>query len=276
MESLLAGKTAVVYGPGAIGGAVARAFVREGARVFVAGRGEAALKQLADEQLVDEQPADGAGPGPGSLVTAQVDALDREAVEAFVDSVVERTGRLDVSFCATSTHRPGGEQGAALGELSFDDFALPIIDFTRAQFTTATAAAARMVPAGRGVIMMATAVPSRIPYPYTAGFGPAWAAVEAFSRTLAAEVGPAGVRVLCLHSAGSPEARASIESTLATDLPDLPGRAEGWNRRSAARSLLDRGPSLAQVGDMAAFLASERADATTAALVDLTGGMAAH
>ena len=38
--------------------------------------------------------------------------------------------------------------------------------------------------------MMIMAVPSRIPYPFTAGFGPAWAAVESMSRVLAAELGP--------------------------------------------------------------------------------------
>ncbi|WP_371483235.1 SDR family NAD(P)-dependent oxidoreductase [Kitasatospora sp. NBC_00315] len=263
MESLLSGRSAIVYGAGAVGGAVAKAFAREGAQVFVAGRGEASLKQLADEIAL-------AG---GTVETAQVDALDRSAVETFVASVVERTGRLDVSFCATSTRRPGGDQGAALGELSFEDFSLPIIDFTKAQFVTANAAAPHMTARKQGVIMMMTAVPSRIPYPYTAGFGPAWAAVEAFSRTLAAELGPDGVRVVCLHSAGSPEAPRSVESTLAVGNPALPGRMEGWGRRSEARNLLGRAPSLADVGNMAAFMASDRAGVTTGTIADLTGGM---
>ncbi|MFJ1756327.1 SDR family NAD(P)-dependent oxidoreductase [Kitasatospora sp. NPDC088134] len=263
MGSLLADRTAVVYGAGSIGGAVARAFVREGARVFVASRGEAGLKELAHD-------VESAG---GSLVTAQVDAFDRDAVDGFLDSVVERTGGLDVSFCATATRRPGGSQGSALGELSYEDFALPIVDFTRAQFTTANAAAARMVPNGRGVIMMATAAPSRVPFPYTAGFGPAWAAVEAFARTLAAELGPAGVRVLGLHSAGSPDAQRSVETTLATDLPELPARAAGWQERAAARNLLGRWPSLADVGNMAAFMASDLAAVSTGTTVDLSAGM---
>ncbi|MFD7645822.1 SDR family NAD(P)-dependent oxidoreductase [Kitasatospora sp. NPDC059795] len=263
MESLLAERTAVVYGAGSVGSAVAKAFVREGARVFVAGRGEGALKQLAHD--VEE---DG-----GSLSTARIDAFDRDAVEGFLDTVVEETGRLDVSFCATSTRRPGGRQGAALGELSFEDFSLPIVDFTRAQFTTANAAAARMTPRRRGVIMMMTAAPARVPFPYTAGFGPAWAAVEAFARTLAAELGPRGVRVLCLHSAGSPDARHSIESTMATDLPELPARQQIWQERSAVHNLLGRGPSLADVGNMAAFMASDLAAASTGTTTDLTGGM---
>src|SRR5260370_42626278 len=54
-----------------------------------------------------------------------------------------------------------------------------------------------------GVIMGMTAVVSQIPFPYTAGFDPAWAAVESMLRLLAAELGPHGVRTVCLHSAGS-------------------------------------------------------------------------
>jgi NAD(P)-dependent dehydrogenase (short-subunit alcohol dehydrogenase family) len=47
---LLENKNAVIYGGGgSIGGAVARAFAREGARVFLAGRTRAKLERVADE-----------------------------------------------------------------------------------------------------------------------------------------------------------------------------------------------------------------------------------
>jgi 3-oxoacyl-[acyl-carrier protein] reductase len=110
--------------------------------------------------------------------------------------VVAKSGRVDVSFCAVSTHVAGGEQGLKLSELTYEDFALPIIDYTKSQFLTANAAAKHMVKQGSGVILMITAVPSHMPFPYTAGFGPAWAAVEALSRTLAAELGAYGVRTV--------------------------------------------------------------------------------
>jgi 3-oxoacyl-[acyl-carrier protein] reductase len=49
---LLEQKTAVIYGAGgAIGGAVARAFAREGARVFLAGRTRAPLQAVAEANL---------------------------------------------------------------------------------------------------------------------------------------------------------------------------------------------------------------------------------
>src|SRR5690349_7428587 len=162
MEDVLKNKTAVVYGAGSIGGAVAAAFAKAGATVFVADHHQDTLNKLVGTQVQ----------------TARVDVLDQEAVAAFVKAVVEKTGHVDISFCATSTHKPGGEQGAALTELSYEDFAMPIIDYTKATFNTATAVYAYMVKQRSGVIMGMTAVVSQWPLPYTAGFGPAWAAVE--------------------------------------------------------------------------------------------------
>src|SRR5260370_6041287 len=200
-------KTAVVDGAGSIGSAVAAAFAQAGAAVFVADHHEDTLNKLADK----------------SIQTERLDVLDKDAVAAFVKAVVEKTGRVDISFCATSTHKPGGEQGAALTELSYEDFAMPILDYTKATFNTATAVYPYMVKQHSGVILGMTAVVSQMPLPYTAGFGPAWAAVEAMLRLLAAELGPYGVRTVCLHSAGS---EGAADKTLASSNPELEQRAD--------------------------------------------------
>src|SRR5260370_3343771 len=70
-----------------------------------------------------------------------------------------------------------------------------------------------------GVIMGMTAVVSQIPFPYTEGFGPAWAGVEAMLRLLAAELGPQGVRTVCLHSPVS-EGAANKPRAPTTHEPD--------------------------------------------------------
>jgi NAD(P)-dependent dehydrogenase (short-subunit alcohol dehydrogenase family) len=257
MEEILKNKTAVVYGAGSIGSAVAAAFAKAGAAVFVADHHEDALKKLADK----------------TILTERLDVLDKDAVAGFVQSVVEKTGHVDISFCATSTHKPGGEQGAALTELCYEDFAMPMIDYTKATFNTATAVYPYMVQQHSGVIMGMTAVVSQMPFPYTAGFGPAWAAVEAMLRLLAAELGPHGVRTVCLHSAGS---EGAADKTLAQTNPELDTRAEGWGERWMSRNLLGRGPTLEEVGNMAAFMASDLAGATTGTTVSLTAGMVTH
>ena len=79
---LLDGKNAIIYGGGgSIGGAVARAFAREGAKVHLAGRTPEKLEAVADEIR-----ANGA-----QVETAQVDALDPDQVDAHVDAVAART-----------------------------------------------------------------------------------------------------------------------------------------------------------------------------------------
>jgi 3-oxoacyl-[acyl-carrier protein] reductase len=257
-ENLLKNKTAVVYGAGSIGSAVATAFAKAGATVFVAAHSEEASKRFADK----------------NIQTEQLDVLDKDAVAAFVNSVVEKTGHVDISFCATSTHKPGGEQGAALTELSYEDFSMPMIDYTKATFNTANAVYPYMVKQHSGVIMGITAVVSQIPFPYTAGFGPAWAAVEAMLRLLAAELGPHGVRTVCLHSAGS-EGAADKTLTSSTN-PEMGERFEGWGQRWASRNLLGKAPTLEEVGNMAVFMASDLAGATTGTTVSLNDGMINH
>src|SRR4051812_36590982 len=81
-------KVAVIYGNGAVGAAIAKAFAHEGAKVFLTGRTVAKLEMIADEILRNG----------GRIETAQVDALDEHAVEKHLHDVVERMGRIDISF----------------------------------------------------------------------------------------------------------------------------------------------------------------------------------
>src|SRR5262245_11343044 len=90
-HALLRNKNAVIYGAGgAIGGAVARAFAREGARVFLVGRTRARVDAVARD-------ISAAG---GAADAAQVDALDDEAVEEHAAGMVKKAGSIDVSFNA--------------------------------------------------------------------------------------------------------------------------------------------------------------------------------
>jgi NAD(P)-dependent dehydrogenase (short-subunit alcohol dehydrogenase family) len=257
---LLEDKTAVIYGAGgAIGGAVARAFAREGARLFLTGRNVAKLDAVAEEVVA-------AG---GVAQTAHVDALDEDAVKGHLTAVVERAGGVDISFNAIG---PGpAPHRIPLTELSGDAFARPIAFYTRSNFITATAAARRMSDQGAGVIVTLTAVPGRMPANLVGGSGPAWAAVEAFSRSLALEVGPAGIRVVCLRSHAIPETPL-IEENFATAGPAAGVTPAQFRAILEQGTLLKRLPTLAHVADTAAFIASDRAGALTATVVNLSAG----
>jgi NAD(P)-dependent dehydrogenase (short-subunit alcohol dehydrogenase family) len=257
---LLEDKTAVIYAAGgAIGGAVARAFAREGARLFLTGRAVAKVDAVAEEIMA-------AG---GVAETAQVDALDDRAVEEHLDTVVERAGGVDISFNATG---PGPAPGRIpLTELGPDAFARPIAFYARSNFITATAAARHMSGRGSGVIVTLTAVPGRMPTNLVGGQAPAWAAVESFSRSLALEVGPAGVRVVCLRCHAIPETPL-IEANFATAGQAAGVTPDRFQAIVEQSTLLKRLPSLAEVADTAAFVASDRAGAMTATVVNLSAG----
>ena len=111
---LLKNKNAVIYGGGgAIGGAVARVFAREGARVFIAGRTQAKLDAVA---------ADITASG-GAVETAQVDAFDQRAVEKHAEAIAAKAGSIDIALNAVSVMH---DQGTLLADLSLEEFMRPI------------------------------------------------------------------------------------------------------------------------------------------------------
>jgi NAD(P)-dependent dehydrogenase (short-subunit alcohol dehydrogenase family) len=257
---MLQNKTAVIYAAaGTIGGAVARAFAREGARVVLTAR---------DVSKLDAVAADIAAAG-GVAETAQVDALDEQAVEEHLDAL----GGVDISFNATGTG-PNPER-KQLTELTADAFARPIAFYTRSNFITATAAARHMRGRGSGVIVTLTAVPGRTPAPMIGGASAGWGAVEAFSRSLAGELGPSGVRVVCLRSHAIPETPL-IEANFATAAQAAGVTPDQFRATAEQGTLLKRLPTLAELADTAAFVASDRAGAMTATVVNLSAGAIAE
>jgi NAD(P)-dependent dehydrogenase (short-subunit alcohol dehydrogenase family) len=259
---LLESKTAIVYGGGgSLGGAVARAFAREGARVFLAGRTREPLEEVAG----------GIADAGGVAETAQVDALDEQAVEEHAAAVAERAGAIDVSFNALAHD---DVQGTPLLELSYADFAQPVTKAMRAQFLTARAVARQMVKRGSGVLLSISGG-YREAFPAIGGTIVAWAAIEALYRQWACELGPQGIRVVWLRTTGVPE---SIPGTTGDALADLgTGYGAGMTREEAVAqmreaTLLNRLPTLADVGNAAVFLASDHAQAMTATFANISCG----
>ena len=254
---LLENNNAVIYGAGgAIGGAVARAFAREGAKVFLAGRTLGKLDSVAKE-------ISAAG---GTAETAQVDALDERSVEKHIVEVAKKARGIDVSFNAIGME---DVQGTPLIEMSLERFSHPITIATRTQFLTAKAVAPHMIKKGSGVIMMITATPARMGFPLVGGFSVACAAMEGFSRSLATELGPHGVRVICVRSAGSPE---SIADTLDVHAAGNRVTREEFIASLKEMTLLKRLPSLADVGNVSVLMASDYAGSITGTVANMTCG----
>jgi NAD(P)-dependent dehydrogenase (short-subunit alcohol dehydrogenase family) len=261
---LLKGKNAVIYGAaGAVGGAVASAFAREGARLFLTGRNLEALETVAKAIATEG----------GVAETACVDAIDEQAVENHATAVAKKAGAIDISFNAIGIPQQG-IQGIPLAELSVQSFALPIATYTRSHFLTARAAARRMVERRSGVILMHTPEPARLAAPLAGGMGPAWAAMEALSRALSAELGPQGIRTVCLRTTGIPET-ATIDVVFGLHARAIGITREQFQVMIEGMTHRRQSTTLAELGGVAAFVASDRASAMTGSVVNLTGGLIA-
>jgi 3-oxoacyl-[acyl-carrier protein] reductase len=253
---LVEGKNAVVYGGGgSVGGAVARAFAREGANVFLAGRSREPLDKVASD----------IGEMGGRAEVAELDALDERAVERHMGALVDSAGSVDVSFNAISIR---DVQLIPLVEMSREDFMSPIVTGVTTHFVTARAASRHMAARGSGVILTFSASAARAYFPgvNVGGFGIACTAIEALTKQFAAELGPQGIRAVCMRSEGIPE---SWQGASTEDWSAPPDEIESFLKE---RSLLGRVTTLADVGNAAVFLASDRAAATTGTVFNLTSG----
>jgi NAD(P)-dependent dehydrogenase (short-subunit alcohol dehydrogenase family) len=249
---------AIVYGAGgSLGGAIAKALAREGAKIFATGRTLDGVQRLA---------ADITAAG-GEVEASALDALDAGAVERYLSQVVRQAGTVDISFNAIGWK---DRQGTPLIEMGVEDFVRPVRIAMETQFITSTAAGRIMKEQRSGVILSLTATPGGIGYPHVGGFGPACCAVEAFSRNLASELGPFGVRVVNIRSAGSLDSRVFQEA-----IAQGGEKVEAFIGKMKDDTMLKALPAMADVANVAVFLASPLASKITGVTVDVTSGTTA-
>jgi NAD(P)-dependent dehydrogenase (short-subunit alcohol dehydrogenase family) len=258
---ILTNKIAVVYGAGGgIGGAVARAYAREGATVFLTGPHAISVKAVAKDIVA-------AG---GSAEAAEVDALDEQLVDKHLQSVIDKAGRVDISFNAVGI--PDAKiLGVPLVELDLEQFSLPLTSYTISYFLTARLAARRMIANKSGVIMTVTALHARIGLPLVGGYGPAQAAKEALTRDLSAELAPHGIRVVGLRPQAMPET-GTIKRAFEPRAKASGMTWEQWQGMLASRTHPRRLMTLEEMANVAAFMASDKASGMTGTIVNLTMG----
>jgi NAD(P)-dependent dehydrogenase (short-subunit alcohol dehydrogenase family) len=259
---MLQDKVAVIYGAGgAIGGAVARAFASEGAKLFLTGRHLAPVDAVA-KKIVS------AG---GSADADEVDVLDEQAVDKHLQSVIDKAGSVDISFNAVGISDTN-ILGTPLVELDVEQFSQPITTYTRSYFLSARLAARRMVPNKSGVIMTVTTLHSRTGLPLVGGYGAAQAAKEALTRDLSAELAPQGIRVVGLRPQAIPESVGSRRRFFESRAKASGMTWEQFQEQLASRTHPRRLMTLEEIANVAVFVASDKARGMTGTIVNLTMG----
>ena len=252
---LLQNKTAVIYGVAdSLAGEFARVFAQEGAHVFLTGRNIEKVKKVADDIIAQGGRAD----------FARVDALDEKMIGDHLERVVRTAGKIDISFNGIGVQ---DTQNIPLIHMQLEDFIRPVNIAMQTQFLTATAAGRIMVKQRSGVILSLTATPGALGYPLVGGFGPTCCAIEGFSRDLASELGAYGVRVINIRSAGSPDSRPFLDA-----LKQGGEATRQFIHKLEDDTMLKQLPMMADIANVALFLASPLAAKITGVTVDVTAG----
>jgi NAD(P)-dependent dehydrogenase (short-subunit alcohol dehydrogenase family) len=253
---LLRDKTAVVFAAtGAIGSAVARRFCAEGARVRMTGRDPAALRRLATEIGADWR---------------QVDATDESEVQAYCESLAAAGEAPDIVFNAIGVRAVEAGFATPSAAIARDKFLLPIDTIVWSQFLTARAAAPLMAQKGLGAVVMLSASLSGQFIPFMSGITATCGAIEALTRTLAAEYGPSGIRVNCVRAGGMPETR-TIRETLA-NLAKTRGIAAEEAGQPTVSNVLGRPVRVEETAQTIAFLASDLASGIAGQVINVCAG----
>ncbi len=259
--SLLQNKHAVIFGAsGEVGTGAAKEFAAQGATVFLSGRRLSAVEHLATE-------IQQAG---GIAYAAEVDALDEQAVQSYLDSVAQQVGSIDILLNVMGPQAKDYGNGTSTLELPLEQYLLPLTTLVPSQFITARATARHMVQQHSGVILFVTATPVR-GMANGSAISSAFGAMESLLRSLAIDLGHAGVRVVGLRSGGMMETRTlqqSIENV--TQTLQLP--KEQVVSAIEQASLLKYHSTVADTAKLLAYLASDGAATLTGAIVNATSG----
>lgn len=260
---LVEGKVAVIFGgSGAIGSAVAHALAREGAQVYLGARNQDKLSSVADEIRV-------AG---GKAETFLIDVLDEQSTSEHVAQLALQTGGFDVVINATGfVHN----QGKGIAELSLTEFRQGIDPFLAAQFNLCKAVIPYMGGDRAGVILSVVAPAGPMAIPGHLGHVVGSAGMEAFTRALACELAPKNIRVICVRSHaldGAIQAGSYTSEVFAPKAQAAGLTVEQWVAGAAQSTMLKRLPTLSQIAELMAFLASDHAGAMTATVVNMTAG----
>lgn len=260
---LLTNKSAAIFAAnGEISMAVAQAFAEHGAQVFLSGRNLEKVQALA-EAIQDMG---------GKAEAHQVDALEEGQVDAFLSHIVASTGKLDIVFNGIGIRAAEGGYGTPATQLPFEQFMKPLEVHLGSQFLSSRLAARHMMASQTpGTILTLTASLSRIKAPFMAGITAACSAIEGLSRSLAAELGRAGIKVICLNPTALAETR-TIQETNAANARTAGIPEAQFSEMLGQSYLLGKSPTTRDIGQLAAFLASDTGALLNSHVVDADFG----
>jgi NAD(P)-dependent dehydrogenase (short-subunit alcohol dehydrogenase family) len=260
MDLDLKGKTAIVTGGSrGIGKAIAFGLAREGASVALVAR---------DRDTLAAARAEIAGATGSKVEAYSSDTGDDAAVKKMVADVASAFGRIDILVnCAA---QPGGQgKPPALGDINNEHFWADMNVKVMGYLRTAREVAPHMIKARSGRIIHVSGLAARSTGSIIGSMRNV--AVAALTKTMADELGPHGISVLCVHPGLT---RTEKTPGVIAAQAKAQGLAEAEvEARLASRNLLKRIISAEEVADLVVFLASPKAVAVNGDVVAAGGGV---
>ena len=265
MDLGLDGRKAVVAGGSrGIGKAIAIVLAREGVDLALVARNKDELEATATEIA--------AGSGRRALAIS-CDVTRRGDVEAMIAKSAEQLGGLDILI--NSAAAPGGSPSAigAIEDIVDEDF---LNDFDTKYMGTlrcTRAAIPLMKKAGWGRIINISGGNARTPGDLSGGARNS--ALVHFSRTMALQLGRDGITVNCIHPGPTRTertARQLAERSQKLGIPPGEVEAGDYAKGGPRANAIGRMVDASEIGELAAFLVSDRAAAITGELISPNGG----
>jgi len=261
---ILNGKHAVVFGAaGTIGAAVASEFAAAGAEVFLSGRTKSKVEAVAKNITANG----------GRAHVAVVDTLNDAAVNQYISSIVNETGKIDIILDAAGPLAKEYGNTKMAVDLPIEEFMVPLDTMVRSRFITARAAARQMIRQHAGVIILVTGSPARPHVPGATAIGAAFSAIENLTQNLAFEVSPFGVRVVCVRTLANVDSR-SIQDTMDFVASQLHITTDQAMAQIAQSNFLKVPATVQDTANAAVLVASDRARMMTGTVVNATAGAA--
>src|SRR5712692_5096260 len=243
-------KVAAVVGAGSgIGEAVAEACARQGARVACLDADEGRAKAVADR----------IGSAGGAAEAGRLDLRDGKAVDAALDGLRGRHGRLDIAICTPSIN-------ARKTVLTYtdEDVDRVLTLNLKGTFNLLRAAGRIMTAQGSGAIVLFSSIRSVVVEPGQSVYAATKAGIVQMARTAAAEFGPRGVRVNAV-------APGIVDTPLTASIKADPA----WYQAYAAKSVFGRWARPEEIAGPTVFLVSDAASYVTGSVLFVDGGWTA-
>ena len=259
-SGILQGKRAVVLGASSsIGSAVGKEFAAEGAEVYLSGRNKPNVEEVKRE-------IERAG---GRAHASVVDALDDGAVRTYLEEVAAKAGGIDIEFNTVGPRASDYGGGKQAVDLTIDEYMAALSTIAKSRIITAKNAARLMIKQGSGVIIGITGSPARGHVGGATSIGTTFGAIETFMENLAFELGPKGVRVVCLRITANVDSNAIRSTARELHIPE-----EQWVAGLANTNFLKTPMKVSDAAKAAALIASDRFRMLTGTVVNSSAGAA--